>query len=120
MTAATAALFFVLVGLLPAPCARAALIVNSDSLVSATNVNVDGVLYDVTFTGSQTCAQLYDGCNALSNFAFNSVAQSTAAMMALGDQVFTVFSVPVLGHARDDLASGRDLFSRASWSTRAV
>jgi hypothetical protein len=68
----------------------ATLIVNSGSLMGATGVDVDGVLYDVNFLDG-ICAEPYDGCDQNSDFPFsNSFNDGTLlgiAMTALLEQV---------------------------------
>ena len=55
-------------------------------LVGAENVDVGGTLYDVTF-GDGTCVGLFDGCDALSDFAITDASTALAAADALLDQV---------------------------------
>lgn len=64
----------------------ATLIVSNGILQGATGVNVDGTLYDVAFRDG-TCAALFNGCNELSDFAFNTDASAERAAQALLDQV---------------------------------
>ncbi len=56
-------------------------------LIGATGVSIAGVSYDVSFRDG-TCAELFAGCDALSDFSFNTIAQARAASLALVDQVF--------------------------------
>lgn len=70
--------------------ANAALIrlVNIDGkLTGAQNVNVGGVLFDVQFVDG-SCFDLFDGCNEVSDFDFNTAAAAVFAAEALLDQVF--------------------------------
>lgn len=72
----------------PAPASAATQIVNgSGQLTGATGVNVGGVLYDVTFAEG-SCAGLFSGCNASSDFSFHNLTDATAAAQALLDEVF--------------------------------
>lgn len=59
----------------------------SGELTGATNVTVDGALYNVTFVDG-TCAAVFSGCNELSDFAFTSSDSAFAAAEALGNEVF--------------------------------
>ena len=56
-------------------------------LLGATGVNVGGTLYDVSFVDG-TCIDVFSGCDATSDFTFNSQSQAVAASQALLDQVF--------------------------------
>jgi hypothetical protein len=56
-------------------------------LTGATDVNVGGTLYDVGFVDG-TCVALFSGCDAISDFTFQTLADATAASQALLDQVF--------------------------------
>ena len=56
-------------------------------LMGASNVLVDGNLYDVQFLGG-TCIALYNGCDAVSDFTFQTSAAAGLASQALLDQVF--------------------------------
>jgi hypothetical protein len=58
------------------------------SLIGVKNVEVGGVLYNVAF-GDGTCIDLFNGCGAASDFAFQTEAQATSASEALLLQVFT-------------------------------
>ncbi len=60
-------------------------------LLGATGVDVAGASYDVRFTDG-SCASLYGGCDAVSDFAFSSNAQARAASLALMAQVFNAFA----------------------------
>lgn len=63
--------------------ANAALILDGDNKLSrVTNIDVDGVLYDVEFIDG-TCADLFDGCNATSTLPFNSITELGNAFTAL-------------------------------------
>ncbi|HIF96428.1 MAG TPA: hypothetical protein EYQ54_05270, partial [Myxococcales bacterium] len=53
-------------------------------LMGASNVLVDGNLYDVQFLDG-TCIDLYSGCNDPLDFTFNTEASASLAMQALLD-----------------------------------
>ena len=55
-------------------------------LMGASNVLVDGSLYDVQFLDG-TCIDLYNGCDEVSDFTFQTEASATLASQALLDQV---------------------------------
>jgi hypothetical protein len=57
-------------------------------LTGASRVDIGGSFYDVTFLGSGSCAAAYDGCDEVSDFFFQSLAEANAASQALLDQVF--------------------------------
>lgn len=65
----------------------ATLTVAGGQLVGATGVSVGGGSYDVVFSDG-TCIGLYAGCDAVTDFTFQSEADATAASQALLDQVF--------------------------------
>jgi hypothetical protein len=72
------------------PSAHATVILNVDGsgqLTGAQNVNVAGILYNVTFLDG-TCVDLFNGCTEPSDFIFQTVAEATAAGQALLDQIF--------------------------------
>lgn len=56
-------------------------------LLGATGVIVDGNSYDVAFLDG-TCIALYSGCDAVSDFTFQSETEAVLASQALLDQVF--------------------------------
>lgn len=64
----------------------AVLNVENGILLGATNVNVNGSLYDVSFIDG-SCINLFDGCADLSDFFFTDVASGQAANLALLQQV---------------------------------
>jgi len=67
---------------------HAGLIVISGELVGATDVVVSGLgIYDVSFQDG-SCASVFSGCDALSDFAFTTFEQTNAAGKALLEQVF--------------------------------
>jgi hypothetical protein len=65
----------------------ATLNVVAGELRGASGVDVGGTFYDVQFLDG-TCIDLFNGCDALSDFTFNSLASATLASQALLDQVF--------------------------------
>jgi hypothetical protein len=68
--------------------ASAILIVDSNGILQgATGVTVDGALYDVEFLEG-TCVALFSGCDAVSDFQFQTFGAATLAAQALLDQVF--------------------------------
>lgn len=56
-------------------------------LLGASDVVVDGSLYEVEFLGG-TCIALFSGCDDVSDFTFQSQAAAVSASQALLDQVF--------------------------------
>jgi hypothetical protein len=60
----------------------AALIIESGQLIGATNVDVDGTLYNVEFIDS-SCFTLLDGCNEIADFQFNTIDLAGSASEAL-------------------------------------
>lgn len=56
-------------------------------LLGASNVDVNGTLYDVEFVDG-TCIALFDGCEKTSNFAFTTSSQAQAAAESLSNSVF--------------------------------
>ena len=56
-------------------------------LMGASDVLVDGSLYDVQLLDG-SCIDLYNGCNDPLDFTFNTEASASLAMQALLDQVF--------------------------------
>jgi hypothetical protein len=68
--------------------ASSILIVNgSGILTGATGVVVNGTVYDVEFVDG-SCAALFDGCDAATDFDFTTQTDAVAASQALLDQVF--------------------------------
>jgi hypothetical protein len=70
--------------------AHAAVVLSVDGngrLTGATGVIVNGTSYDVTF-GDGTCAALFSGCDAASDFTFSTSAEAALAAQALIDTVF--------------------------------
>jgi hypothetical protein len=61
--------------------------VSGGQLTGASEVNIGGTLYDVAFLDG-TCTAIFDGCNDVSDFTFNTRAGAEAAAQALSDQVF--------------------------------
>jgi len=67
---------------------HAALIVVSDELVGATDIVISGLgTYDVSFQDG-SCANIFSGCDSLSDFSFDSYEQVHAASQALLEQIF--------------------------------
>lgn len=56
-------------------------------LLGASNVDVNGTLFDVEFVDG-TCAAIFDGCDSVSDFDFPTRDLATAAATSLGDSVF--------------------------------
>ncbi|MGH0031750.1 MAG: PEP-CTERM sorting domain-containing protein [Myxococcota bacterium] len=56
-------------------------------LIGASNVLVDGLFYDVQFVDG-TCIAVFDGCDAASDFTFQSDGDAFLASHALHNQVF--------------------------------
>jgi probable HAF family extracellular repeat protein len=65
----------------------ATLNVSGGQLLGASGVIVDGNSYDVQFLDG-TCVALYNGCDAVSDFTFQTLPAATLAAQALLDQVF--------------------------------
>ena len=61
--------------------------VSGGQLLGASGVIVDGSSYDVAFLDG-TCIALYNGCDSVSDFTFQTQAAAGAASQALLDQVF--------------------------------
>lgn len=59
---------------------------SSGRLLGATDVDVNGTSYDVTFMDG-FCSDIFSGCDDASDFAFNSAGDAAAASQALLDQV---------------------------------
>lgn len=74
-------------GLSVAPAHAATLVVESGALIGATGVNVNGTLYDVTFSAG-TCETLFSGCDEASDLDFTDPGEALDAAQALLDQVF--------------------------------
>ncbi|MGR3375007.1 MAG: VPLPA-CTERM sorting domain-containing protein [Pseudooceanicola nanhaiensis] len=62
----------------------------SGKLTGAQNVDVNGTLYNVSFSGEGTCATNFSGCDELSDFAFTDQASAAAAGQALLNDVFVL------------------------------
>lgn len=56
-------------------------------LLGASNVEVNGTLYDVEFVDG-SCVALFSGCDDVSDFAFSTFQQARAAAQSLGESVF--------------------------------
>ena len=82
------ALFLVLaVSFVSSSAFAATLDVVSGQLMGASGVDVGGTLYDVQFLDG-TCIDLYNGCDQVSDFTFQTEAAAGLAAQALLDQVF--------------------------------
>ena len=81
--------FVLAVGLvLMASSAQAATLnVVGGQLMGASNVLVDGSLYNVQFLDG-TCIDLYNGCDEVSDFTFQTQASAVLASQTLNEQVF--------------------------------
>jgi hypothetical protein len=67
----------------------ATVILNIDGngqLTGARNVDVGGTLYNASFIDS-TCVAIFDGCDSVSDFDFQTVSEANLAAQALLDQV---------------------------------
>jgi hypothetical protein len=72
---------------LPASASVVLNVNGSGILTGASNVDVNGTLYDVTFADG-TCVDVFGGCASSSDFAFTTLADALAAATALDNQVF--------------------------------
>lgn len=79
--------FVACAGLAASDTDAAVLTVIDGQLAGAQNVEIDGALYDVSFS-SDSCIAVFGGCNEASDFAFTTVLAAKAAAQALIDQVF--------------------------------
>jgi len=74
--------------LLAATNSQAGLIMESGELIGATDIEIAGFgTYNVFFEDG-SCAELFSGCDEITDFAFNDLDQVRAASQALLDQVF--------------------------------
>lgn len=69
-----------------APASSATLLVESGELIGATDIDVNGTLFDVAFPGLN-CVQAYNGCDEAEDFSFFNVDDARAAAIALFEQV---------------------------------
>ena len=58
------------------------------NLTRMNDIDVNGTLYDVVFAKG-SCVDIFDGCDDLSDFLFNTTGDADAASRALNGQVFT-------------------------------
>ncbi len=59
-------------------------------LTGATGVQIGRHVYDVEFfADTNTCSEVFDGCDSASDFTFQTLHRALLATEALGDQVFT-------------------------------
>ena len=86
-TLAVASLVFALTLMSGGVASAATLNVVGGQLMGASNVLVDGSLYDVQFLDG-TCIDLFNGCDDVSDFTFQTQASAVLASQALLDQVF--------------------------------
>ncbi len=84
--AAGLALAIAALGLAPSAVQAAVLNVVGGQLMGASDVDVGGTLYDVSFQDG-TCSALFSGCDGPSDFVFNTQAMATSAVQALLGQV---------------------------------
>lgn len=75
-------------GLSTVPGLAATLNVVDNQLVGASGVDLNGELFSVEFVDA-SCIDVFNGCDAASNFDFQTLEDATAASQALLDQVFT-------------------------------
>jgi hypothetical protein len=61
-------------------------------LQGANGVTVNGFIYNVEFVDG-SCVSLFDGCNEVSDFTFNTATDADAASQALLDQVFNLSDI---------------------------
>ncbi len=85
--------------------ANALLIVVGGELQGATNVDVNGTLFDVEFLDG-TCVGLFSGCDATTDFAFDTQAAATAAAQSLLDNVLLDGVAPDLFDTDPELTRG--------------
>ena len=79
----------------PAKADPVLLVEGSGLLTGARSVEVAGTLYDVTFVEG-TCVDVFEGCDAGSDFQFATFEEASAAARALLGQVF--IDAPLLGN----------------------
>ncbi len=68
--------------------------IDGGQLVGASDVLVDGSLYNVQFLDG-TCVELYNGCDDLADFTFQTLAAAREASEAIDDQVLIDLPGPV-------------------------
>jgi hypothetical protein len=69
-------------------------------LLGASDVDLDGMLYDVEFLDG-TCVGLFSGCDEASDFTFQTADDAFAASQALLDQVFVDGASGLFGSTPD-------------------
>lgn len=79
--------FYMFARWIPSAVQAATPVIVDGQLKGASNVDVDGVLYDVEFVEG-TCISVFDGCDSAEDFTFGDLATVAAASQALVDQVF--------------------------------
>ena len=86
--------------------ANATLIVFGGELQGATNVDVNGTLFDVDFVDG-SCVGIFTGCdNVADDFAFDTLEDAAAAAQALLDTVFIDGAAPDLFDTDPELTRG--------------
>ena len=83
----------------------ATLNVSGGQLLGASGVDVGGTLYNVEFLDG-TCIALFDGCDAVSDFTFQTESGAVAASQALLDLVFLDVSGSELFDSAPSLTNG--------------
>jgi len=79
----------IIAGLWFSPAQATKIIDSTGQLTGATDISVNGLLYNVKFIDG-SCITVFDGCdNSRTDFPFQSESSATAASQALLDQVFT-------------------------------
>jgi hypothetical protein len=78
---------FVVLLLASSSASAATLNVSGGQLLGASGVDVGGAFYNVEFLDG-TCIDLYNGCDSLSDFTFQTIDDANLASQALLDQVF--------------------------------
>ena len=121
---AVAALMFALLAL-ASGAANAGVILDIDGsgeLLGARNVLVAGTLFDLRFVDG-TCIAVFDGCDSVTDFDFQTVSDASAAAQAILDQVIdgTPFdSNPALVHGVDGSSHLMIPFAFSSQSSALV
>ena len=94
----------IIAGIFALSAHSATLVVSGGQLMGATEVDVDGINYDVSFMDG-SCISLFEGCTA---FAFTNLGDAQAASQALLDQVFigTFDTTPGLTNGIDIASPG--------------
>ncbi len=77
----------------------ASLVVNSNTIIGASGVNVNGILYDVAI-GDGTCVSLFNGCDQSADFPFASSDDTINALQAL----LPLFQLPSYKNSPESIA----------------